>query len=570
MGTFETVYRERLIEDLLRSDVVELPISDLDVSSSEDDEVLRSSAKPTMYEGPLIESPTRRISAQELMAYNPRKEFKISPDGERVAYFSTGKWGGVYVFRKGKSGYFRERVIRSLVDDFEWASDDRILYANTVSGYGSDLRCKVLGEKGSVGLRKEGDFQYDIIDGLINDPDFALIRARSRDEEVWSVYRLNLNTGFRTKIREKQEGSNRYLLDENGEIRLVVVEMGERLGSGSDEKLKCMPDWWYTDDCDPLGVFSAGEKLLFKARHKSDRSSLFTMNLLENSAPTLLWSHEFVDLESVVCSKLDGKPLVAFFEFEYPEYYSFDREIDEALVRFSELSGFSHFRRMDVDLAGKRFVIECVSDKNIGKTFYFDSTSDEWELLDDRSPLIEESELASVTPVEFRSIDDLLVRGYLTLPNGRINGRLPLVAIPHGGPWTRDYWEYNPMVQFFANRGFAVLQMNFRGSSGYGEVFKRAGDKEWGFGMQDDISYGVKWAVEQRIADPDKIIICGGSYGGFAALSGMVFTPDLYRAGIMINGVYDLEEMILSLEGRGRDYWNERVGDPSTEKGLIA
>jgi dipeptidyl aminopeptidase/acylaminoacyl peptidase len=175
-----------------------------------------------------------------------------------------------------------------------------------------------------------------------------------------------------------------------------------------------------------------------------------------------------------------------------------------------------------------------------------------------------------MTPVRYRSFDDLEIPAYLTVPKSVENGLLPGILFVHGGPWARDYWGYNSFAQFFANRGYAVLQPNFRGSSGYGKTFLNAGNGEWGSKMQDDVTAGVKFLVDQAICDAGRIAIVGGSYGGYAALAGLTFTPDIYKCGVSIVGPSNLFTLLESIP----PYWETvrkmfylRLGDPETEEG---
>lgn len=177
-------------------------------------------------------------------------------------------------------------------------------------------------------------------------------------------------------------------------------------------------------------------------------------------------------------------------------------------------------------------------------------------------------ELAPTEPITYMSRDGLTIHGYLTLPPGRGRENLPVVVHPHGGPWVRDIWMFQPSVQFLANRGYGVLQMNFRGSTGYGKSFMNASFKEWGLKMQDDISDGVAWLVDQGIADPKRIAIFGASYGGYATLAGLAFTPELYACGIDYVGISNL----LTFMDTFPPYWEnhrqimyEMVGNPETE-----
>ena len=180
--------------------------------------------------------------------------------------------------------------------------------------------------------------------------------------------------------------------------------------------------------------------------------------------------------------------------------------------------------------------------------------------------------MAPMTPVQYIARDGLTIHGYLTLPAGSDGKNLPVVINPHGGPWARDTWGFDGEVQFLANRGLAVLQMNFRGSTGYGRAFWEAGFKQWGLAMQDDITDGVKWLIEQGIADPERIGIYGGSYGGYAVLAGLAFTPDLYACGVDYVGVsnlFTLLETIPPYWELGRQMMYEQIGHPDKEKELL-
>ena len=185
--------------------------------------------------------------------------------------------------------------------------------------------------------------------------------------------------------------------------------------------------------------------------------------------------------------------------------------------------------------------------------------------LADLNPSLPESGMARVQPISYQSRDGLTIHGYLTLPAGRDPKNLACIVNPHGGPWARDGWGYNPEVQFLANRGFCVLQMNFRGSTGYGRRFWEAGFGQWGLKMQDDISDGVAWLVKQGIADPKRVGIYGASYGGYATLAGVAFTPDLYAAAVDYVGVSNLFTFMQTIP----PYWKpmlakmqDMVGDP--------
>jgi dipeptidyl aminopeptidase/acylaminoacyl peptidase len=217
-------------------------------------------------------------------------------------------------------------------------------------------------------------------------------------------------------------------------------------------------------------------------------------------------------------------------------------------------------------------VVVSYSDKSRGTYYYYDVEKNKLTELGKASPWLNENHMAEMTPIKYTSRDGLTIHGYLTLPENSDGKNLPLVVNPHGGPWARDTWGYNPQIQFLANRGFAVLQMNFRGSTGYGREFWEISFKEWGKSMQDDITDGVKWLIDEGIADPNRIAIYGASYGGYATLAGLAFTPDLYACGVDYVGVSNIFTLLETLPPYwelGRQMMYEMIGNPETERDLL-
>jgi len=224
------------------------------------------------------------------------------------------------------------------------------------------------------------------------------------------------------------------------------------------------------------------------------------------------------------------------------------------------------------DLDENQFIFSAISDRTPGTRWLFNTQTGDLTKLADVAPWLKEDQLAPRKPIEYASRDGLTIHGYLTLPLGREAKNLPVVVNPHGGPWARDEWGYNPEVQFLANRGYAVLQMNFRGSTGYGRKFWEASFKQWGKKMQDDITDGVQWLIKQGVADPKRIAIYGGSYGGYATLAGVTFTPDLYAAAVDYVGPSNMFTFMNTIPPYWKPYldmFHEMVGDPVKDKELL-
>ena len=220
-------------------------------------------------------------------------------------------------------------------------------------------------------------------------------------------------------------------------------------------------------------------------------------------------------------------------------------------------------------------IIYAGGDRTYGTYYTYNVKEDKLTKIADLAPWIKEEDMVPMHPITYTSRDGLTIEGYLTLPKGYTmeNAKnLPVVVNPHGGPWARDSWGYNPEVQFLANRGYAVLQMNFRASTGYGRKFTELGYKQWGQTMQNDITDGVEWLIKKGIADPKRVAIYGGSYGGYATLAGVTFTPDLYACAIDYVGVSNLFTFMQTIP----PYWKplldmmyEMVGDPVKDKEMM-
>jgi dipeptidyl aminopeptidase/acylaminoacyl peptidase len=209
------------------------------------------------------------------------------------------------------------------------------------------------------------------------------------------------------------------------------------------------------------------------------------------------------------------------------------------------------FNVVSRDHADKTWIVAYSDDNGPVATYAFDRKAKKGTFLFVNQPALEKAQLAQREPVVITARDGVKLVSYLTCPVGVPRKNLPLVLYVHGGPWARDQWGYDPTAQWLANRGYACLQVNFRASTGFGKKFLHLGDKQWGGTMQDDLTDAVKWAVAQGIADPKKVAIMGGSYGGYATLAGLTFTPDLYACGVDIVGPSNLKTLLASIP----PYW---------------
>jgi len=283
----------------------------------------------------------------------------------------------------------------------------------------------------------------------------------------------------------------------------------------------------------------------------------------------VLYENEDFDVGGISYSRKRKVITAASYTSWKRERHFFD---DEARTMFEKLESLLSGYEIAItasDKAEENYIIRTYSDRSMGAYYLYDKTKEKLTKIQDVSPWLDEDQMAEVKPIQYRSRDGLVIHGYLTLPKGVEAKNLPVVVNPHGGPWARDNWGFNPEVQFLANRGFAVLQMNFRGSTGYGKAFWEASFKEWGLSMQNDITDGVYWLIREGIADKDRVAIYGASYGGYATLQGLVVTPTLYAAGVDYVGVSNLFTFMQTIP----PYWKpmldmmyEMVGNPEANK----
>ena len=408
-----------------------------------------------------------------------------------------------------------------------------------------------------------------IVDPLEDNDDEMLISLNRRDPRVFDVYRINIHTGAMELAAENPGNVSEWLTDNDGRLRVAVTTDGVQSSllyrETEKDPFRTVVTTDFKNTLDPL-FFSFDNRRLYVASNIGrDKTAVYLYDVQDGRFLDLIYEHPEVDVSGLLRSKARKVITGVAFTTDKPQYEFFDsdrRQLQAALEarlpgRRVAVTGMSRDER--------RVIVRTFSDKSLGASYLYDHAAGRLEKLAELSPWLNESELADVRPIRFMSRDGLTIHGYLTLPKGANPGRLPVVVNPHGGPWTRDVWRFNPEAQFLANRGVGVLQINFRGSTGYGKAFWEAGFKQWGGKMQDDITDGVGWLIQEGIADPQRIAIYGASYGGYAVLAGLAFTPDLYACGIDYVGVSNIFTLLETLPPYwelGRRMMYEMVGDP--------
>ncbi len=407
-------------------------------------------------------------------------------------------------------------------------------------------------------------------------PDILRIGLNSRDKAWHDLYELSISTGKLTLLKENHDRLTAFYFDWDENLRLATRTADD----GSQEILYATKDGFtkiydcsVLETCNPAGAFDKDNRNFYLLSNKGDEN--FTKLYLfdpESKSVNLVEGDPLgkVDFGGLFISNKNRNIVLTSYTDAKTRYYFKDKTFEDAYKFIKskfpekEVSFFSLTRDED------KMLVNIYSDDDPGSTYFFDIKKKSLIKQYTPRPKLQQMQLAKMQPISYKSSDGLEIPAYLILPPGKEPKNLPAIVFPHGGPWARDYWGFSGYAQFLANRGYAVLLPNFRGSTGYGKQFLNAGNGEWGQKMQDDITWGVKHLVQQGIVDPARVGIMGGSYGGYATLAGLAFTPDVYAAGVDIVGPSNLITLLNSIPPyweAARKVFNTRMGDPSTPEG---
>lgn len=530
---------------------------------------------------------TRQIPLEDFFRNSERTGYQLSPDGSYISYMAPYKDRlNVFVRRVDETDEHAIRITNETersVAGYMWADNQRLLYMKDTAG---DENYQL------YGVHRDGsdDRAYtafngvrtSLIDDLEEQQGVVMIGMNKRNPEVFDPYRLNIETGELTLLAENPGNIQGWMTDHDGRLRVATaivdgVNTQILYRDTEDEPFKPVLTTNFRDVVSFM-EFTPDNKEVYAATNlHRDKTILVRMNPATCEELEVLYENERYDIASISYSRKRKKLLSVYCTgHKEPVRHYFDAE--EELLRQRIKAHFPNQRYgiADTDKAEANYLIYVGGDRTRGSYWHYNALTDEAKKIADLAPWIKSDEMNAMHPVCYTTRDGLQIEAYLTLPDGLTPDtakQLPVVVNPHGGPWARDCWGYSSEVQFLSNRGYAVFQMNFRGSTGYGRHFLEASYKQWGLKMQDDITDGVKWLIEQGIANPNRIAIYGGSYGGYATLAGLTFTPDLYACGIDYVGVSNLFTFMQTIP----PYWRpmlemmyEQVGHPEHDADQLA
>ncbi|GAB4418461.1 MAG: hypothetical protein OHK0021_23630 [Bryobacter sp.] len=407
-------------------------------------------------------------------------------------------------------------------------------------------------------------------------PDTIFIGLNDRDKAWHDLYRLTLSTGEKALVRQNTEKISSWIFDLAGNLRLATRTQpngDQEILRVEGDKLVSIYSCGVFDTCAPIRFHKDGKRIYLQSNKTSDLTQLLLLDAATGQSSVVESDPKGeVDLGGANFSERTEELTDTYYIGDKRRRYFVDPQVKTDFEWLAaKLPG--HEIGVNSKSADESFwLISAASDVEPGETYLFDRKARQLTLQYRIFEKLPRPSLSEMKPIRYRSSDGLEIPAYLTLPRGLAPAKLPLLVVPHGGPWARDQWGYNGLVQFLANRGYAVLLTNFRGSTGYGKKFLNAGNGEWGKKMQDDLTWGVRHLVEQGIADPKRIGIMGGSYGGYATLAGVAFTPEVYRAAVDIVGPSNLNTLLEAIP----PYWESfrktlyaRMADPNDPQGKV-
>ena len=513
---------------------------------------------------PAQEKLTTALIPREVLFGNPeRSDPQISPDGTQVGYLAPANGVlNVWIRTLGKNDD------RAITDDkhrgirnFLWQFDNKhILYAQDAGGdenwrlYQTDIASKQTKD-----LTPFEKVRVDIVAYQWKFPDTILVQMNKRDPKLFDVHRIDLKTGKVDLDTENPGDIQSWQADNALQIRAAQAQTDDggtivRVRNDGKSPWRDLIKWGPDETFGGVNGFTPDNHALWVTTSLDvNAARLLEIDIASGKKKVLTEDPQF-DVSGTINNPKTNALEAVSYNRQRREYVFIDPEVK------SDFAALGKVRSGDIDnvsqsLDDKKWIVGYVSDDAPEYWYLFDRATRQSTLLFTNRPALEKYQLSKMSPIEFSARDGMKLYGYLTTPVGVEAKKLPTVLFVHGGPWGRDVWGFNRYAQWLSNRGYAVLQINFRGSAGYGKEYINAGDRQWAGSMHTDLLDGKDWVVKQGIADPAKVCIMGGSYGGYATLAGVAFSPDAFACGVDIVGPSNLNTLLKTIP----PYWSTIV-----------
>ena len=506
--------------------------------------------------------------------------YQVSPGGDYISWLAPWE-NRLNVFVQPVDGSAEPLRLTSAtkrdIGGYFWSAKNQIVYLQDDGGDENFHLYAVNADgSGAKDLTPFPGVRVGVVDDLRDDEDHLLISMNKRDARVFDVFRLNTRTGAMELVAENPGSVTSWVTDHEGKVRAATQTDGVNsellYRATEDEPFRKILSTNFRESVDPAFFTFDNKELYATSNLGRDKAAIVRLDPETGKELEVLFEHPEVDAGGLLASEKRKVLTAAIYTRDKTEYHFFDEWRRDLQKKLEEKLPGTEVALVSMNRDEDKFIVRTMSDRSRGAFWFYDEKTGDLRKLADVAPWLAEENLAPMKPVRITARDGLELPAYLTLPPGKEAKNLPAVLLVHGGPWARDTWGFDSEAQFLANRGYAVLQVNFRGSTGYGREFWEKSFKQWGKTMQDDLTDSAKWLVDQGIADPERIAIYGASYGGYAALAGLAFTPDVYAAGISFVGPSNIFTLLATVP----PYWEpmrkmqyEMIGDPEADKELL-
>ncbi|MEH2145648.1 S9 family peptidase [Nostoc sp.] len=517
---------------------------------------------------------------REILFGNPEKTSpQLSPDGKYLAYIAPDEKNVLQVWLR-TVGQEDDQILtadkKRGIRIFFWTYNaDQLIYMQDSDG-DENFHLHLVNIHSKI-VRDLTPFQgvkAELVELEPKFPDQMLVALNLNNPQKFDVYRINLKNGAVEFDTDNPGNIISWTSDADFQVRAATASTPDGgydlLQKSSNKQWEILRHWGPEEEGNSVSFSADGKTLYIQGNHDANAKRLLSVHL-DTRQETVIAEDQQYDVVGIIIQPLTRVIQAVSFYKDKQEWQVIDQSIaadfeEIAKVRPGEFSIISR------DLEDKTWLVAYRTDNGPVYYYAYNRESKTSTFLFSNQPKLETLQLASMQPISYEARDGLTIHSYLTTPVGIPTQNLPTVLLVHGGPWARDVWGFSPTAQWLANRGYAVLQVNFRGSTGYGKAFLNAGNREWGGTMHNDLIDSVNWLVEQGISDPQKIAIMGGSYGGYATLVGLTFTPEIFAAGVDIVGPSSLITLIETIP----PYWEpikamlyHRVGNLETEEEFL-
>jgi dipeptidyl aminopeptidase/acylaminoacyl peptidase len=522
-----------------------------------------------------------KIPVRDFFKNPESRGYELSPDGKTLSYLAPWE-SRMNIWIRPTAGGEAKRITAEKdrdIREYFWKGNQFVIYAQDSKGDENFHLSRVDLKSGEIkDLTPFPKVRAELIDDLEDNSETdILITLNKRNPELFDAIRVNVTNGEMKMAAQNPGHVDHWVTDHKGRVLAATETDGVNatLLTRADEKapFKKVLTTNFREHLSPQFYTFDNKELYVASNIGRDKQAIVKINPATAKETGMIYQNPEVDVDSLAFSKKRRVLTYVTYTTSKQQRKYLDQPTEKMFTAVEQkLPGYLVVG-VGNDHDENQFIMSATSDRTPGFRYLCNAKTGELTKLAEVAPWLKADQLANMKPIEYKSRDGLTIQGYLTLPAGREAKNLPVVVNPHGGPWARDEWGYNPEVQFLANRGYAVLQMNFRGSTGYGRKFWEASFKQWGKTMQDDITDGVQWLIKEGIADPKRVAIYGGSYGGYATLAGVTFTPDLYAAAVDYVGVANLFTFMNTIPPYWKPFlemFHEMVGDPEKDKDLLA